>query len=326
MSTDFNIVIIGQSGRLQYEALLFALSLRATGHAGRLFVAEPQPGALWSGDPRIKDNELRALLEGLDVTFLPFDSRHFGAAYPYGNKIEALFALPEGEPFVFFDTDTMILDDPSRVPFDFDRPCASLNVEPTWPQIELYGPSMESIWKSVYDLVGLDFESAIDPSEPEGYWRRYPYYNAGYFHFRCPREFGLRFLDYALAIRDRTPDELVIQQLDPWLDQVALPLVIHSFGGSRSALEPGWIDGTTSLHYRALPLLYAKASDAVISRFEELISPNKIKKVLKNHEPFKKLVYQQKGRKVRELFDQNALPRKEQAIRNAIKAKKLWLR
>ena len=41
------------------------------------------------------------LLTQQSVTFIRFENREFGHAYPYGNKIEALEALPVGEPFVF---------------------------------------------------------------------------------------------------------------------------------------------------------------------------------------------------------------------------------
>ena len=124
----FNVVIVGQAGRLQYEAILFCASLRANspGFTGRLIVAEPQPGPLWQTDPRMRGDETQALLQDLDAEILPFETRHFGQAYPYGNKIELLAALPEGEPFVFFDTDTLVTGDLAAVPFDFERPSASL--------------------------------------------------------------------------------------------------------------------------------------------------------------------------------------------------------
>ena len=54
------------------------------------------------------------------------ENSHFGEYYPYGNKIEARSVLPEGEPFLFFDTDTLITGAFDRVPFDFKRPSASL--------------------------------------------------------------------------------------------------------------------------------------------------------------------------------------------------------
>ena len=125
-------------------------------------------------------------------------------------------------------------------------------------------------------------------SNPDEYWKRYLYFNAGFFFYRCPRAFGQRFLDYALTIRDDPPPELVCQSLDPWLDQVALPLVIHSLGGGRDTLAEGWLDGAVTCHYRALPLLYARESDRVVEVLEEVTAPNRVKKVLKTHEPAKR--------------------------------------
>ncbi|MEY8843471.1 hypothetical protein AB9K41_30975, partial [Cribrihabitans sp. XS_ASV171] len=56
----FNIVIVGQNNRLQYEAVLFAASLRHASpkFAGRLFVAEPQPGPRWKGYPGIQNEDV----------------------------------------------------------------------------------------------------------------------------------------------------------------------------------------------------------------------------------------------------------------------------
>ncbi len=324
----FNIMIIGQGGRLQYEAIIFAASLRANSpdFTGRLFIAEPQPGPGWDSDPTIRGDETYDLLERLGGEILQFENRHFGQSYPYGNKIEALMALPKDEPFVFFDTDTLITGDLGRVPFDFNRPTASLRREGTWPKIELYGPGYTQIWQSLYDKFGLDFQSSLDPNWPDEFWRHYLYFNAGFFFYKCPHEFGQRFLDYALAIRDDPPSEMICQELDPWLDQVALPLVIHSFGGGPDALPQGLLDGEITCHYRLLPLLYARESDRVVEVLEEVTAPNWIKKVVKQYDPMKRMIYQGRGQKVRALFDRNNLPRKEQAIRNKIKRNGFWMR
>ena len=324
----FNIVIVGQTNRLQYEAVLFAASFRATNpdFAGRFFIAEPQPGPLWQDDPRIRNDHVLELLADFGAEILPFENRHFGQQYPHGNKIEALAALPEGEPFVFFDTDTLILGDLSQVPFNFDRPSASNRVEGSWPKPELYGPGYTGIWKSLYDRFGLDFESSLDLSQPDEYWRRYLYFNAGFFYYGCPREFGARFTEYAVEIRDNPPQELACQSLDPWLDQVVLPLVIHSFGGGRDALPEGYLDGSHSCHYRLMPLLYARESDAVIALLEQVAAPNRVKKVLKQYDPFKRFIYQNKGDMARALFDRDNLPRREQQIRQTLKKNGLWLR
>ncbi len=326
--TKFNILIVGQAGRLQYEAIIFLASLRHNSPSfdGKVYVAYPKFTEKWSGNPEITNAEVRNLLHSMGAELVEFESQHFGSEYPYGNKIEALKVLPEGEPFVFFDTDTLILGDLSKVPFDFDIPSASNKVTGTWPEIELYGPGYTEIWKSLYDKFGLDFESSLDTSQPDEYWRRYLYFNAGYFYYSCPKKFGDRFMEYAVAIRDDSPEALVVQTLDPWLDQVALPLVIHSFGGRRDALPEGLLDGEVSCHYRLLPLLYARESDHAVNTLETILAPNKIKKVAKEYEPIKRMVFQKRGHKVRALFDQDNLPRKERQIRNTIKREGFWMR
>jgi hypothetical protein len=325
----FNVLAVAQGGRLQYEAVLFAASFRHFNpdFPGRLLIAEPQPGPKWTRDPRINDPAVRDILTAdLKAEIVPFENRHFGDSYPYGNKIEALAALPAGQPFVFFDTDTLITGDLTEVPFDFDRPSASRRVEGTWPQIELYGPGYTQTWRALYHKFGLDFEATLDLNWPDEYWRRYLYFNAGFFYHSDPVKFGRRFTEYACAIRDHRPDELVCQSLDPWLDQIALPLVISSLGGGRDALAPGWLDGTHSCHYRVLPLAYAREEQRVIDLLEQIAAPNRIKRVLKSYDPIKRMVYQGKGQKARALFDRDNLPRKEQALRNTLKREKLWLR
>ena len=323
----FNLLCIGQAGRLGYEAVVLAASLRATNpdFPGRFIVLEPQPGPLWSADPRLAAT-VRALLEGFGAEIVPFENRHFGESYPYGNKIEGLLAAPEGEAFLFLDTDTLLTGPLASVGFDFDRPSASMRREGTWPVIELYGPGYGEIWKSLYDKFGLDFAATLDLGQPDEYWERYLYFNAGWFFHRCPCVFGRRFLDTALAIRDDGPETLVCQSLDPWLDQVALPLVIHAFGGGRPGPELAGLDGDVTCHYRLFPLLYARESDRAVAVLEEAIAPNPIKKVLKDYEPLKKIVYQRKGAKIRAMFDRTDLPRREQVIRNTIKRAGLWLR
>jgi hypothetical protein len=324
---SFDIVIVGQAGRLAAEAVLFAASLRAAdpGFAGGLLVAEPRPGPLWPDDPRM-DDETRALLAQLGATILGFDSRHFGAAYPNGNKAEALAALPEGRPFLFFDTDTLVTGPLSAISADFARPTASMARTGTWPVIELYGPGYAATWSALYDRFGLDFDSSLDLSHPDGFWRRYLYFNAGWFLGPCPRRFGARLAEMMVSIRDDTPQALVCQPLYPWLDQIALPLVIHESGGGRPGTELAALDGSATCHYRAMPLLYATAPDDRIAFLEEVAGQNRVKKALKRHEPFRRMIYQGRGAKVRALFDRSDLPPSTGAIQNRIKRAKLWLR
>lgn len=322
----FNVVIVAQAGRLQYEALLFAASLARHSPQARLLVAEPQQGRLWPEDPRLPE-AYRIALEALGARIIPFEAREFGAPYPQGNKIEALLALPEGEPFVFFDTDTLITGDLAGVGFDFDRPSASMRVEGTWPEPQPYIATYEAIWRSLYDRFGLDYEGSLDLSEPSEHWRRHLYFNAGWFFGACPREFGRRFLDYARAVQAEPGEMLASQSLWPWLDQICLPLVISSFGGGRPGPELAGLDGKVSCHYRTLPLLYARESDRVIEVLEEIATEKRLKPLLRDWEQVRLMTYQGKGKKrVRGLFDLEDLPGREQVIRSTLKREGLWLR
>lgn len=324
---NFDLVLVGQAGRLQYEALLLVASLRAADpeFPGRIYVAEPQPGPLWPGDPRMT-GEIRAALEDHGADVLPFESTAFGARYPHGNKIEALAALPATGPFLFLDSDTLVTGRLSSLSGEFSRPTASMRREGTWPEEELYWPGYTATWKSLYDRFGLDFESSLDLTQPDEYWERYLYFNAGWVAGTDAPAFGARWRDWAVQIRDDRPEELVLQSLDPWLDQVALPLVIHSFGGGRPTTDWTGLDGDLTCHWRVLALAYARESDLVVDTLEAVAAPNKVKKLLKQYDPFKRMIYQGRGRKARAMFDRDDLPRRERQIRNRLKKEGYWMR
>ncbi|NBD30118.1 MAG: hypothetical protein GVY31_08775 [Alphaproteobacteria bacterium] len=327
-TSDFDIVLVGQRGRLQYEALLLVASLRAMspGFGGTVYVAEPQPGPLWRSDPTMT-GDIRTALADHGATILPFENTAFGQPYSHGNKIEALCAMPGGRPFLFLDSDTLITGDLSALKADFSRPAASMRRTGTWPEEELYWPGYTATWKSLYDKFGLDgFERTLDTSQPDEYWERYLYFNAGWVVGQDAPAFGARWRDWAVEIRDDRPEELVLQSLDPWLDQVSLPLVIHSFGGGRPGRDLDGLDGDLTCHYRLLPLLYARESDHVVQVLEQVSAPNKIKKLLKQYDPFKRMIYQGRGQKVRALFDQDNLPKPERKLRNRIKKEGFWMR
>lgn len=322
-----NILIIAQRGRLQNEALVFLASYAKFHEDGenQVYVAEPQAGPLWEEDPTIEPDH-KAMMERLGAKILPLDSKVFGTEYPYGNKIEALRLLPEGEPFVFFDTDTLFTGSLRDVPFDFDKPAASGKVLGTWPTPDLYGPEPSEIWKSLYDRFELDFESSLDTTQPDEYWRRFLYFNAGFFYYKCPKVFGDLFMEYAQEIRDNPPPEVEGQVMDPWLDQVALPLVIHKLGGGRGQPAADALDGSVTCHYRMMPLLYAQEPQATIDVLEEVCAPNKIKKLVKQHEAFRRFIFQGRGMKLRGTIKPDDLLRNAADFRKMIKNRGFWMR
>ncbi|HEY0274748.1 MAG TPA: hypothetical protein VGC31_01565 [Paenirhodobacter sp.] len=322
----FNVFCVVQRGRLEQEAILFTLSFRAANpdFAGRLLIAEPMQTGLWPQPPTITD-PVRAILTDAGAEIIPFESKFFGQSYPHGNKIEAMAALPAA-PFAFFDTDTLFTAPLSRIGFDFDRPSASMRRTATWPDPPLYGPGYGQIWKRLYDDFGLDFASSLDLSKRDEYWERYLYFNAGWYFGKDAQAFGARFLNYALRIRQETPPELACQSLNPWLDQVALPLVIHALGGGRPGPELAGLDGDVSCHYRWLPLLYARESDAVVEMLEQITADAQIRAVLQDHTAARALICEGRGRDLRTALARDGMPPHEDLLRMAIRKMGLWIR
>ncbi len=74
------------------------------------------------------------------------------------------------------------------------------------------------------------------------------------------------------------------------------------------------------------PLFFARESDAAVAAMDRVAADPKVAAVLKDYPPFRKMLYKGQGAEVRALFDRANLPRKEQAIRNAIKRANLWVR
>lgn len=328
MTKAFNVFAIIQRGRLQYEAIAFAATFRRQhpDFKGRLIFGEPQFTDNWDYDPTIDRPDIRALLESFGAEIIPFENHIFGSSYPHGNKIIGLTALPKQEPFVFFDTDTIFTGHLDQAEMNFQRPTASMKRTNTWPKIDLYGPGYTETWKSLYDKFELDFETSLDKTQPDEYWERYLYFNAGWFFYTCPHMFSDLFVHYATETLRNPPETLITQEFYPWLDQIALPLVISKLGGGRPTKTECKLDGDVACHYRTLSLLYARESDMAVKVLEDVVAPNKVKKVIKRSEAFRKLVFQKKGYDIRAMFDRDNLPRHEQAIRQQIKKKNLWFR
>ena len=293
---------------------------------GQVFVATPQGGPRWQTDPTLTDPNILSYIASKGAQLISFENKVFGKTYPHGNKIECLSALPKGQPFVFFDSDTLILEDLDQVPFDFMNPSASHLVTQTCPNITADSPSLAQIWGALYDLFNLDFPSSWDTTYPDQDWRRYAYYNAGFFYYQCPHEFGAHYLHIARTIWENPPQELSGQPLSPCLDQISLPLVLHRLGGGRHRLPATMLDSTVSYHYRYLPLLFASAPDLVVAALEDIAQQDAIKSLLSQYLPFARFLYGSAGRDTRELYNPNLRKPPEHKIRQILKQHGLWER
>ena len=274
----------------------------------------------------IRSQHTRDLIAELGAKFIAFDNKIFGESYPYGNKIECLTAIPYDKPFLFFAIDTLILDELSDVPFDFSRPTASLRRIATWTQPLGPGHHFADIWKDCYDIFGVNYTSSLDDQFSAQDWRRYLYFNAGFFFHESPTKLGARFLEFAQRIKNSTHPRITRQSLDPWLDQVVLPMVIHSFGGGRYTLARRLLDAKISCHYRRIPLLYAREDDRVITKLERLVNQAHIRARLSQHPAFQRMIYQKQGRRLRGMIDRSHQPTSEVALYNKLKALGYWIR
>ena len=102
--------------------------------------------------------------------------------------------------------------------------------------------------------------------------------------------------------------------------------MISAHGGGRPGPELAGLDGAISCHYRSLPLLYARESDAVVALLEAIALEKENRRLLRDWPQAKQMIYLNRGAKARALFDRDDLPKREKPVRNALKRAGLWLR
>ena len=84
VTNKFNVFAIIQGGRLQYEAIVFAATVRHKHpyFKGRLIFGEPQHTENWDDDPRIVRDDVRQILESFGAEIIPFENRIYGSGNP----------------------------------------------------------------------------------------------------------------------------------------------------------------------------------------------------------------------------------------------------
>jgi hypothetical protein len=260
-----NVVIVAQRGRLALQALLFAETYVRSGSAARnpLFVAVPEPGNLWEDDPT-PEPAVMARLTALGARIVTFRNEHFGSRSPYTNKVYALFAIPQGEPFMFLDSDQLIFRNLTDIPLDFSHPSARLAAA-AWPPNRSSFPK-EKVWRAVYRLAGGDA-----PANGAG-----RYFNAGCYYHEDPHVFGQLMLDCCLALSSTQSPPIAEQPMLPApLDQVALSAVIARIGEGQPCPETlnsiHLTDTTASWHYHRFARFWLPGYERARDLLEEIL-------------------------------------------------------
>jgi len=277
-----NICTVVQSGRLMYEAALLLITYNATNtdSNNQFYICIPKNGINWSSDPSKIPTELIDfyISQGAKISY--FENSDWGSVYPHSNKIYALKCLPSGEPFMFLDSDMIILGSISDSMMNFDYPSAH-DEGNTFPTKKDGMYSEEKIWESLYSRFKLD-------SRLSKIKNKYNYFNAGAFYYKCPRLFLDKFYYFAKEIWFNPHKELKEQALNPWLDQVCLPLVINSLGGGRGKLDRRInyriyekhqdiksldIEEAIAFHYHSLYKLYLPGMEEVLRKVKHMVKP-----------------------------------------------------
>ncbi len=310
MTKDLQVLILAQPGRLDAAAELCAASCRAP-HSWGVTVAGPRPSAIWPNNQELSPEGLTALVS-LGARIIRFAPQYFGRSYPNGNRIEALFTLRPDQPFIAFDTDTLILGDLCAAELDSAAPGASERVEPTWPRGGQGRSGRKAVWRSLYHRFGL--------AEPSSFG----YFCASRVHGPCPHRFATHWLSKALALRDSPPAALTGQALFPWLDQIALPLTLAALQGGQDAPRSRLLDDGLSYHYRSLALAHARAPRAALTHLDQVTQDPILAGLLARYAPFRKMLTPTGVARVRRLFKDHPHADREKPYRKRLKAAGLW--
>jgi hypothetical protein len=154
-------------------------------------------------------------------------------------------------------------------------------------------------------------------------WRRYLYFNAGWFTGPCPRRMGQNLLDIAHSVENDPLPELATQALYPWLDQIVLPLAIAAEGGGRR--DTG-LDGPRTVHYRALPEVYAYGPDDAVATLEAVTHAPHLWDIFNQHVAFRRMIFKKNGATLRQIMADTPRPFTYWARKKAIMDTGHWVR
>ncbi|MEE2888223.1 MAG: sulfotransferase [Planctomycetota bacterium] len=216
MSADqsFSFVFICQSGRLEVDALILALSLQHFVKCDyELVAALPNPASRW-GTPRA---DILEQFERMNMRMVDIENQ-IDSDYPIGNKISCLSIPTDKDKQVFIDSDILCLQE-FHGGEEFR---AAFNAKPA--DVLTFGRD-ETIWKHAYATMDLQPPDSRVEATISGE-SMLPYFNAGFIAVQSDAGFGDAWRDACLAI-DAEPK---VEPKRPWLDQIGLPVAVHKLG------------------------------------------------------------------------------------------------
>ncbi len=202
----FCFVFICQKGELELKSMLLAASLKENLHGDyELVAAIPEPKSFWGEispltKKLIKQFEIRTvgIKNEIDVN------------YPIGNKLGCFKIPTDADKIVFLDSDMLCLKPFSPEEHFTEQFCASPINQPWFNE-----------WKHVYELFNI-------PYPTERFLTKFtneeilPSYNAGLFAVDNGLNFSEEWIECCKII-DKA--EHIVDKR-PWLDQIALPVVV----------------------------------------------------------------------------------------------------
>lgn len=275
-------IFIVQRGRLEREAILLVASALRNGRVPprRLLACYPEPGPMWSADPRPTERTLD-YLKSRGVRTRSFVNTDFGERYPHSNKMYALMSCRED--FVFFiDTDTFFIRPLPKLSRLSRRKYHLRSGGSTFPnRRSAYEP--DAMWEALYAMFGTH---GVRPRSRRRV-RRYPYYNAGAMGVPDPKRFARVYLDTAIRIESDPPVEIEGQALLPWLDQIALPITLRRLDATVEKIKEGVNftgtgDHVSLWHYHFLPRLMFEGPDAFGEAVTDVLGDPAVRDVLRD--------------------------------------------
>ncbi|MEM0977478.1 MAG: hypothetical protein AAGJ34_08085 [Pseudomonadota bacterium] len=275
--------------REMFEAIITVASLRGTSNDQPIHVAfkDTTPTR-----PDLKE-DVRSLLRDLGAETPSFEGVGHRRTDLQTHVLSALDGM--GDASFYALVPGAVFHEEPRAPKSYG---ASVSIRNPWPECHLYGDPRGVIWQNLADDLGFDVSQIGQPHLHPASLHRWPGFDGRIIWGPMGRQFSQVFDRISDRMHRAPPEKYQTLDLEDHVVEAALPFVFEDL--SASQVQPSQRADITP----AFPLvfLYCSAPDPAIDALESAVSANRIKRVLKGYEPARKLIYQGKGRLLRERF------------------------